>query len=119
MAEGQTFGPELVAGAFREVFRYFETAIYKRFDLNIRRFLLELAPFEQFDLDMARIVSGDPRVGEMLDWLQRNTTMLRYDETQRFHFWPQFRAFLMWEMDGNTRKKRRKLSTAGAACIMS
>lgn len=108
MAEGQTFGPELVAGAFREVFRYFETAIYKRFDLNIRRFLLELAPFEQFDLDMARIVSGDPRVGEMLDWLQRNTTMLRYDETQRFHFWPQFRAFLMWEMDREYSEEKKK-----------
>lgn len=108
MAEGQTFGPELVAGAFREVFRYFETAIYKRFDLNIRRFLLELAPFEQFDLDMARIVSGDPRVGEMLDWLQRNTTMLRYDETQRFHFWPQFRAFLMWEMDRECPEEKKK-----------
>lgn len=108
MAEGQTFGPELVAGAFREVFRYFETAIYKRFDLNIRRFLLELAPFEQFDLDMARIVSGDPRVGEMLDWLQRNTTMLRYDETQRFHFWPQFRAFLMWEMDREYPEEKKK-----------
>ena len=108
MAVGQTFGPELVAGAFREVFRYFETAIYKRFDLNIRRFLLELAPFEQFDLDMARIVSGDPRVGEMLDWLQRNTTMLRYDETQRFHFWPQFRAFLMWEMDREYPEEKKK-----------
>lgn len=108
MAEGQTFGPELVAGAFREVFRYFETAIYKRFDLNIRRFLLELAPFEQFDLDMARIVSGDPRVGEMLDWLQRNTTMLRYDETQRFHLWPQFRAFLMWEMDREYPEEKKK-----------
>lgn len=108
MAEGQTFGPELVAGAFREVFRYFETAIYKRFDLNIRRFLLELAPFEQFDLDMARIVSGDPRVGKMLDWLQRNTTMLRYDETQRFHFWPQFRAFLMWEMDREYPEEKKK-----------
>ena len=108
MAEGQTFGPELVAGAFREVFRYFETAIYKRFDLNLRRFLLELAPFEQFHLDMARIVSGDPRVGEMLDWLQRNTTMLRYDETQRFHFWPQFRAFLMWEMDREYPEEKKK-----------
>ena len=108
MAEGQTFGPELVAGAFREVFRYFETAIYKRFDLNIRRFLLELAPFEQFDLDMARIVSGDPRVGEMLDWLQRNTTMLRYDEMQRFHFWSQFRAFLMWEMDREYPEEKKK-----------
>ena len=108
MAEGQTFGPELVASAFREVFRYFETAIYKRFDLNIRRFLLELAPFEQFDLDMARIVSGDPRVGQMLDWLQRNTTMLRYDETQRFHFWPQFRAFLMWDMDREYPEEKKK-----------
>ena len=108
MAEGQTFGPELVAGAFREVFRYFEMAIYKRFDLNIRRFLLELAPFEQFDLDMARIVSGDPRVGEMLDWLQRNTTMLRYDKMQRFHFWPQFRAFLMWEMDREYPEEKKK-----------
>ena len=73
MAEGQTFGPELVAGAFR-----------------------------------ARIVSGDPRVGEMLDWLQRNTTMLRYDETQRFHFWPQFRAFLMWEMDREYPEEKKK-----------
>ena len=108
MAEGETFGPELVAGAFREVFRYFETAIYRRFDLNIRRFLLELAPFEYFDLDMARMVSGDPRAGEMLDWLQRNTTMLRYDETQSFHFWPQFRAFLLWEMDREYSEEKKK-----------
>ena len=57
---------------------------------------------------MARIVSGDPRVGEMLDWLQRNTTMLRYDETQRFHFWPQFRAFLMWEMDREYPEEKKK-----------
>ena len=108
MAEGRSFGTDLVADAFREVFRYFEIAIYRRFDLNIRRFLLELAPFEQFDLDMARIVSGDPRAGETLDWLQRNTTMLRYDGRQKFYFWPQFRAFLQWEMDREYSEEKKK-----------
>lgn len=106
--------PELVARVFHEVFLYFETAIYRRFDLPVRRFLLELAPFESFDLEMARMVSGDPRAGERLDWLLRYTTMLRYDDCQRFHFWPGFRAFLLWEMEREyTEEKRKALFSRG------
>ena len=82
MAGGKPFGPEVVTLSFRQVFLYFESAIYLRFDLPVRRFLLELASFETFDLEMARMVSGNPHAGEMLDWLQRNTTMLRYDGIQ-------------------------------------
>ena len=92
MSPDKPWTPELVARVFHEVFLYFETAIYRRFDLPVRRFLLELAPFESFDLEMARMVSGDPRAGERLDWLLRYTTMLRYDDCQRFHFWSGFRA---------------------------
>ena len=69
MSPDKPWTPELVARVFHEVFLYFETAIYRRFDLPVRRFLLELAPFESFDLEMARMVSGDPRAGERLDWL--------------------------------------------------
>ena len=99
---------------FHEVFLYFETAIYRRFDLPVRRFLLELAPFESFDLEMARMVSGDPHAGERLDWLLRYTTMLRYDDCQRFHFWSGFRAFLLWEMEREyTEEKRRALLSRG------
>lgn len=67
MSGGRPFGPEVVARAFREVFSYFEAAIYRRFDLPVRRFLLELAPFERFNLEMARMVSGDPHAGDRLD----------------------------------------------------
>ena len=108
------FGPDVVTQAFREVFLYFETAIYHRFDLPVRRFLLELAPFERFDLEMARMVSGDPRAGELLDWLQHHTTMLRYDGIQTFHFWAQFRWFLLWELDREyTDEKKRALFSRG------
>ena len=114
MSPGKPWTPELVARVFREVFLYFETAIYRRFDLPVRRFLLELAPFESFDLEMARMVSGDPRAGERLDWLLRYTTMLRYDDCQRFRFWSGFLAFLLWEMDREyTEEKRKALFSRG------
>ena len=114
MSPNKPWAPELVARVFHEVFLYFETAIYRRFDLPVRRFLLELAPFESFDLEMARMVSGDPRAGERLDWIFRYTTMLRYDDCQRFHFWSGFRAFLLWEMEREyTEEKRKALISRG------
>ena len=114
MSPDKPWTPELVARVFHEVFLYFETAIYRRFDLPVRHFLLELAPFESFDLEMARMVSGDPRAGERLDWILRYTTMLRYEDCQRFHFWSGFRAFLLWEMEREyTEEKRKALISRG------
>ena len=114
MSPDKPWTPELVARVFREVFLYFETAIYRRFDLPVRRFLLELAPFESFDLEMARMVSGDPRAGERLDWLLRYTTMLRCDDRQHYHFWSGFREFLLWEMEREyTEEKRKALFSRG------
>lgn len=115
MSGGKPFAPEIVAQAYREVFNYFEDAIYRRFDLPMRHFLLDLAPFERFDLEMARMVSGDPRAGNLLDWLLHNTTMLRCDDVRHFHFWPQFRAFLLWEMEKEcSEEKRRAVFSRGA-----
>ena len=114
MSGGKPFGPEIVDRAYREVFSYFETAVYRRFDLPVRRFLLELAPFEHFDLEMARMVSGDAHAGALLEWLLTNTTMLQYDGMRRFHFWPQFRSFLLWEMEREyTPDKRKTLFSRG------
>lgn len=108
MSGGKPYTSELIARAFHEVFLYFETAVYRRFDLPVRRFLLKLAPFESFDLEMARMVSGDSRSGDLLDWLQRYTTMLRYDDRQHFCFWPGFRSFLMWKMEHEYSEEKRK-----------
>lgn len=114
LVSGKPFGPKLVAQGVRELFLYFESNIYQRFDLPIRRFLLELSPFEAFDTEMARVVSGNPRAGELLEWLQRNTTMLLVDDIGCCHFWPRFRTFLLWEMEQEyTEAKRRALFNRG------
>ena len=108
MSGGRPFSKEIVAKGYREVFSYFEAAVYRRFDLPMRRFLLELAPFEHFDLEMARMVSGDPHAGDLLDWLLHNTTMLRCEDLHTFSFWPQFRAFLLWQMGREYTDEKRK-----------
>ena len=108
MSGGRPFSKEIVAKGYREVFSYFEAAVYRRFDLPMRRFLLELAPFEQFDLEMARMVSGDPHAGDLLDWLLHNTTMLRCEDLHTFSFWPQFRTFLLWQMGREYNDEKRK-----------
>lgn len=81
------------------IFLYYEEAVYRRFDIPTRRLLLDLAPFSRFNLDMARIVSGNSRVGEILNFLLRNTTMLVQDQLDTYHFWPLFRKFLQWELE--------------------
>ena len=85
MAPDKPFTPEITARVYDEIFRYFEPAVLQRFSLSVRRFLLDLAPFQSFDLDMAKVITGNVRAGELLDWLQRNTTMLLYDGVPRAH----------------------------------
>ena len=114
MSAGQPYDVELTAQVRSEVFLYFETAVYRRFDLPIRRFLLELSPFESFDLELARMVSGDNNAATLLDTLWRSTTMLRSSDMRSYCFWPQFRQFLLWELDREyTVEKQRALFIRG------
>ena len=107
MSGGKPFSAEITVQARRQVFLYFQEHVYKRFDLPVRRFLLELAPFERFDPELARVVSGDPRAGELLEWLLSRTSMLCCDDVQHFRFWPQFRTFLLWEMEREYAPEKR------------
>ena len=110
--EGYT--PAVERQVRRQMMSYFEDAVYRRFDLSLRRFLLELSPFEPFDLELARIVSGDNRSGELLAYLQRQTSMLLYNG-EKCRFWPVFRQFLLWELEREyTDEQRRSLYNRGA-----
>lgn len=98
----------------RQMMDYFEGAVYQRFDLPMRRFLLELAPFEPFDLELARIVTGDSGAGEQLDRLYWRSSML-LGEGEQYRFWPIFRQFLLWKLNCEyTDEQRRSLYNRGA-----
>ena len=94
---GETLGDKMLSECKREIFTYFDEMIFHRFELPLRRFLLELASFESFNTELAKMVSGDIHAGELLAEIQTNTCMLIYDGIDEFSFWKFFREFLLWE----------------------
>ena len=99
LRDGRAYGETVAADVRRELFSHFQTAVYHRFEPMTRRLLLDLAPFEPFDVEFARILSGNNRAGELLGELQQDTSMFRYDDLHRCHFWPVFRQFLLWQQE--------------------
>ena len=99
MRDGRHYDETVDADVRWELFTHFQTAVYRRFEPMTRRLLLNLAPFEPFDVEFARILSGNNRAGELLGELQQDTSMFHYDDLHRCHFWPVFRQFLLWQQE--------------------
>jgi len=99
LAPGEPYSRQAFEACKRDLFVYYDEAVFHRFDPPLRTLLTDLAPFETFCLDLARMVSGEPLAGELLGVLVQDTSMLLFDGVGTYHFWPVFREFLLWEMD--------------------
>ena len=108
LALGEGYSPSTADQVRLELFLYFETAVFHRLELPLQRLLLELAPFEQFGPELARMVSGNSRSGELLGRLQRETSALVQDRLDQYHFWPVFRRFLLWELEQSYDQEQQK-----------
>ena len=52
-----------------------------------------------FDMELAKMVSGDSAAGKILAYLQKTSRMLKSDDANIFGFWELFREFLLWEQE--------------------
>lgn len=98
LANGRHYDETVADEARRESFFVFETYVYERFEIPMRQLLIGLAPFETFDAELAKIVSGNNQVNELIAQLRHETSMVLFDGIDTYHFWPLFRRFLQWEM---------------------
>lgn len=96
MKDGTPYSAGMLEKVREDLFRYYDEAVYHRFEPALQYLLLDLAPFESFHLELARMVSGNPRAGELLGHIQQDSTMLLFDGLDTYRFWPIFRDFLLW-----------------------
>ncbi len=114
MSGGRPYDAVLSDEVIREIYIYYEEMIFRRFELPMRRFLLELAPFESFGTELAKMVSGDAFAGDMLSNIQKNSNMLIPEGIDTFSFWPIFRQFLLWEQKREfTEEQQRTVFSRG------
>lgn len=115
MRDGRRYDDTVDADVRRELFAHFQTAVYLRLEPAARRLLLDLAPFEPFDVEFARILSGNNHAGEILGELQQDTTMFHFDSLRRCRFWPEFRQYLLWQQEREYSAEEQKRLYARAA----
>ena len=110
-----SYNTELYHACTRDLFVYYDEAVFRRFAPPMRSLLLSIAPFERFTLELARMVSGNPRAGELLGTIQRDTTMLLQDGQDNYRFWPIFLQFLRWELQQSWPESEQRTLYARAA----
>ncbi len=115
LGQDTPYSENILNAVKRELFFYYEEAVYHRFEMPLRRLLVNLAPFKSFHLELAKMVSGDSQVGKLLGQMQRNTTMLLFDGLDTYHFWPIFRAFLLWKLHQTLNETEQKAIYSRAA----
>jgi len=97
LAKDPAYDERVLDEVKRQVFVYFDDAVYHRFTPVTRTLLISVAPFDSFDAEFAKMATGDATAPDRIDFLARDTSMLRFDGITTYSFWPIFRDFLLWE----------------------
>lgn len=92
----------------RDLFLYYEERIFHRLELETQHLLLDLAPFDPIGPELARMVSGNSRAGELLGKFQRDSSAFIQNRLDSYSFWPIFRLFLLWELEQTYDIKQQK-----------
>lgn len=115
LSDGGTYGQTLLNASKQQLFMYFDEMVFCRFEMPLKNLLLEVAPFENFNVELAKLLSGDSHSGELIAEIQQNTSMLEPSAPDVLIFRPIFRAFLLWKLsqERTAEEQRALFSRAG------
>jgi len=83
----------------QKLFISFQETVYNHLKAPEQLLLMNLASFESFHPKFARFISGDPRAGELLATIGKETTKIFFDGIDTYHFGSFFQQFLIWEFN--------------------
>jgi LuxR family transcriptional regulator, maltose regulon positive regulatory protein len=116
MEPGNPYDDSVYLAAVRDIRLYLDENVFMRFEKPVRSLLLAIAPFADFTLELARIVSGNPDAGAVFAMLERDTSMMISKGRDQYCFQPIFRNMLLWENERIRTDAERK-ETLGRAAI--
>ena len=116
MKSGIPYDDSVYHAAVRDVQIYLDENVFRRFEKPVRSLLMDIAPFTDFTLELARIVSGNPDAGAVFAMLERDTSMMICEGQDQYCFQPVFRSMLLWENERIRTDTERK-EVLGRAAI--
>lgn len=96
--KGKSYQREIYDQGRQRLFYYFDELVYQKLPKHSKFLLLKLSPFEEFDVELARMISGESFAGEIFARLRDTSSMFLPREPEVFQFQPIFRSFLLWKL---------------------
>lgn len=94
LAGGHSFGRTLIDTVRTQIDRYLEGAVLQRFPYELQKSLVLLSMFQEFDVELVRIVTGLPEAETLMQQLLMYTSSLEEISTDHFRFIPAFQRCL-------------------------
>ncbi len=105
--EAESEVPALMMQAVHRVCRYIEEEVFSQCQESVQNLLLSTAQLEEYDIELARIVSECVDVERDIKYLLEESTILGIKSNGSYGYDPLFRAFLVWKMKRTYTKKQQ------------
>jgi LuxR family maltose regulon positive regulatory protein len=115
LQDGKKYDESVYRACEWDVRVYLEEAVFSRFEKPVREFLLDIAPFEELTLELAKTVSGNQHAGEIFAMLETDTSMLIFEGPDLYRFHPVYRRSLLWASERMQTDAKRKKNLDRAA----
>lgn len=99
LAKGETLDDALLEAANVDCYHYLDSHMYERWNPDMRKLLLIMAEFPEFDIKMAELVSGRHDAAALIEQAMTVGSFLALNRDGRYELQLMLRNYLMWKRD--------------------
>lgn len=99
MADGEELNQTLLKNANEDCYHYFDQQLYERWDPDMRRLLLIMAEFPEFDLKMAELVAARHDAATLIERAVAVGSFLVVNQDDRYEMQLMLRNYFIWKRE--------------------
>jgi len=99
MESGEHYSDRLKEAVWHDLFHLWDGCVYEQWSYEFRSFALSLCPYESFTIAMAEYLTGNKRIGELIEYCREKTNQLRYQEAGNYSIRFETRRYFLWKRE--------------------
>ncbi len=99
MENGEKYSDRVREAVWHDLFHLWDGYVYEQWTDDFRLFALVVCPYDDFTVEMAEYLTGNKRIGEVIEYCREKTNQLRYQGEGRYSIRFETRRFFLWKRE--------------------
>ncbi|MCR5626629.1 MAG: helix-turn-helix domain-containing protein [Lachnospiraceae bacterium] len=97
LENGESFGKDMVAAVWQDIFRLWDSKLFEKWTDEYINFALNMCRYEKFTKKMAEYLTGNKKVGRVIEYSHENTDQIKYLSDGYYSFREEVRDYFKWK----------------------